>query len=33
MKPERINGFEIWLAVYASGFALDKFATVLGKLT
>jgi hypothetical protein len=31
MKPDKINGWEIWLVIYASGFALDKFATVLGK--
>lgn len=33
MEPERINGWEIWLVIYASGFALDKFATVLGAST
>ena len=31
MKPDKMNGWEIWLAVYASGFALDKFASVLGE--
>lgn len=26
-----MNGWEIWLAIYASGWGLDRFATVLGE--
>ena len=32
MQPDNINSYEVWLVVYASGFALDKFATVLGSV-
>lgn len=31
MKPDHMNAWEIWLAIYSIGFALDKFASVLGK--